>query len=81
MKDFQAQNYLAPGWSFTEEMEWNYVSEEKKKLCEIFVFFLFFFLKRAFIYFWMDNRRFQIARCLYSTGNFLKNDATILFYF
>ena len=52
MKDFQAQNYLAPGWSFTEEMEWNYVSEEKKKLCEIFVFFLsFFFFKKSFYIF------------------------------
>ena len=66
-----------------EEMEWNYVSKEKKKWCEIFVFcfFFFFFLKRAFMYFWMDNRRFQIARCLYFIGNFLKSDATILFYF
>ena len=50
MKDFQAQNYLASGWSFTEEMEWNYVSKEKKKWCEIFVFFLFLKKKKELLY-------------------------------
>ena len=64
-----------------EEMEWNYVSKEKKKWCEMFSVVFFFFKKRAFMYFWMDNRRFQIARCLYFIGNFLKSDAMILFYF
>ena len=51
MKDFQAQNYLASGWSFTEEVEWNYVSKEKKKWCEIFVFFLFLKKKKSFYIF------------------------------